>query len=63
MITSWITAASSGFLMISRPLRAVPDTSAHRIRMCSSTTTAQPVRRRDGSLPGYRRRFMVVALI
>ena len=52
MITSWITAASSGFLMISSPLRAVPVTSAQPTRTCTSTTTIQPIVRRDGSLPG-----------
>jgi len=50
MMTSWITAASNGFLMISRPLRAVPLTSAHSTKRWTATTTTQPVRRRDGSL-------------
>src|SRR5689334_22150191 len=42
MITSWITAASIGFLMMSRALRAVPVMRAQPMRMCSAMTAATP---------------------
>jgi len=49
MITSWMTAASSGFLNRSSPLRAVPLTSAHSASAWIATTRPQPVSRRLGS--------------
>lgn len=49
MITSWITAASNGFLSSSSPLRAVPLTSAHSANAWMATTSAQPVKRRRAS--------------
>jgi hypothetical protein len=43
MMTSWITTASSGFLIEISAFLAVSDTMAQPIKMCSATTIAMPL--------------------
>src|SRR4051812_44307784 len=63
MITSWITAASSGFLTILRTSRPVPEMSSHRMIAWIRTTVPQPTIRRVGSTAPYRLDAFVWRLI
>src|SRR6476661_2269079 len=47
--TSWITVASSGFLITSTALRARPETSAQPTSICTPMTSATPLARAEES--------------